>query len=343
MPYSKNPATMYAILDELSKLKALDIDYDNLFSGLVSTKIQGAIDELSLLISGGTGSQDLDSVLTLGNNAGSNDIDLNGNDLLNVNNINLSTINGSAYPPTGSTIVDASGVTYDNISSGLVSTEVQGAIDELNTLISGITETQDLSAVLALGNSAGANDIDLNSNDLLNVNNINLNTINGAPYPPTGSTIVDASGVTYNNVTSGLVSTDVQGAIDELSTLVSGTTSGSDKGSFGASADGSTTGLVGYITMPYNGTITGWQVIGSETGSCSFDVWKTAAGIIPTVANSITGSEKPALTAQQINSDLNLTTWATTSIAVGDIIGISLDSASSLTSIWLTVFTTKLP
>jgi hypothetical protein len=258
MPYSKNPATMYAILDELSKLKALDIDYDNLFSGLVSTKIQGAIDELSLLISGGTGSQDLDSVLTLGNNAGSNDIDLN-------------------------------------------------------------------------------------SNDLLNVNNINLNTINGAPYPPTGSTIVDASGVTYDNVTSGLVSTDVQGAIDELNVLISGITITSDKGSFGASADGSTTGLVGYITMPYNGTITGWQVIGSETGSCSFDVWKTAAGIIPTVANSITGSEKPALTAQQINSDLNLTTWATTSIAVGDIIGIILDSASSLTSIWLTVFTTKLP
>lgn len=91
MPYSKNPATMYAILDELSKLKALDIDYDNLSSGLVSTDMQGAIDELSLSIGGGTGStvsQDLDSVLTVGNNAGLNDIDLNGNDLLNVGALN---------------------------------------------------------------------------------------------------------------------------------------------------------------------------------------------------------------------------------------------------------------
>jgi hypothetical protein len=62
MGYNKNPATMYAILDELSKLKALDIDYDNLSSGLVSTKIQGAIDELSVLVSGGTVSVDASGV-----------------------------------------------------------------------------------------------------------------------------------------------------------------------------------------------------------------------------------------------------------------------------------------
>jgi hypothetical protein len=207
----------------------------------------------------------------------------------------------------------------------------------------GSTVSQDLDSVLTVGNSAGANDIDLNNNDLLNVGNINLNTINGAAYPPTGSTIVNATGVTYDNVTSGLSSTNVQGAIDELNVLISGSTATSDKGSFGASIDASTLGLLGYITMPYNGTITGWQVIGDVAGNGVIDIWKTASGIIPTVANSITGSEKPTLTAQQINSDLNLTTWTTTSITVGDIIAINLDSASSLSKIWLTVFTTKLP
>jgi hypothetical protein len=39
--------------------------------------------------------------------------------------------------------------------------------------------TQDLASVLALGNSAGAFDIDLNSNDITNVS-----LINGSPYPP---------------------------------------------------------------------------------------------------------------------------------------------------------------
>jgi len=121
-----------------------------------------------------------------------------------------------------------------------------------------------------------------------------------------------------------------------------GGAAGSDKGSFGASIDIASVGTAGYITIPYNGTITGWQVIGNVSGTCVFDVWKTAAGIIPTVANTIAGTEKPTLTAQQINSDLALTSW-TTAVTAGDIVGIVLDSASVLSQAWLTVFITKLP
>ena len=80
------------------------------------------------------------------------------------------------YYESGSTIINASGVTYDNISSGLSSTDVQGAIDELGGLISGITETQDLQAVLTLGNSAGSNNINMNNNDLLNADKISFFT-----------------------------------------------------------------------------------------------------------------------------------------------------------------------
>ena len=112
------------------------------------------------------------------------------------------------------------------------------------------------------------------------------------------------------------------------------------KGSFGATIDATTTGFVGYITIPYSGTITGWQVIGDAVGNCVIDVWKTSAGVIPTVLNTITGTEKPTLSSQQISSDLNLTTW-TISVLEGDIIGINLDSASLLSRIWLTLFITK--
>ena len=56
---------------------------------------------------------DLDTTLTAGNNAGSNDIDMNNNDILNVNNIN-----GSPYPPSGPadnlTAVLTAGNTADN-------------------------------------------------------------------------------------------------------------------------------------------------------------------------------------------------------------------------------------
>ena len=43
-----------------------------------------------------------------------------------------------------------------------------------------------LATVLAAGNSAGINDIYMNSNDILAANNIDLVTINGAAYPPAG-------------------------------------------------------------------------------------------------------------------------------------------------------------
>jgi len=119
-------------------------------------------------------------------------------------------------------------------------------------------------------------------------------------------------------------------------------TGGSDKGSFGAVANSSFTGLIGYITIPYNGTITGWQVIGDISGNCVFDVWKQSAGVIPTISDTITGTEKPNLISQQINSNLSLTTWTTT-VTSGDIVAINLDSASVLLQCWLTVFITKLP
>lgn len=61
----------------------------------------GSCSDLALLLStdfffvvSGGGTSDLATVLAAGNSAGANDIDLNGNDLLNVTNIN-----GSAYPP----------------------------------------------------------------------------------------------------------------------------------------------------------------------------------------------------------------------------------------------------
>ena len=111
-------------------------------------------------------------------------------------------------------------------------------------------------------------------------------------------------------------------------------------GSFGAGASALNLGLIGYITIPYSGTITGWQVIGDISGNCVFDVWKSSAGTIPTVANTITGTEKPTLSSQQINSDLNLTSW-TTAVLVGDVIAINLDSASVLNQIWLTIFINK--
>ena len=88
-----------------------------------------------------------------------------------------------------------------------------------------------------------------------------------------------------------------------------------------------------YIVMPYACTIKSWRIIGNTIGNIVIDVWKKA-NAVPTIADTITGTEKPTLSSQQINQDTNLTTW-NTAVAVGDVIAFNVDSVSGLGSITL--------
>lgn len=100
-------------------------------------------------------------------------------------------------------------------------------------------------------------------------------------------------------------------------------------------------GFVGYLSIPYAATINEWVIIGKESGSIVVDVWKdTYANFPPTVADSITGTEKPTLSSAQINRDQALSTW-TTSIAAGDVMAFNVDSASTVTQVTLVLKVTK--
>src|SRR6266850_1537158 len=58
------------------------------------------------------------------------------------------------------------------------------------------------------------------------------------------------------------------------------------------------TGPKGSMEVPFTGTIVGWTLLAEQSGSMVIDVWKTSfAGAQPTVANTITGSEKPTLSS----------------------------------------------
>lgn len=140
---------------------AAQVNYDNLISGLTSTDVQGALDELKVLVDAGGGGA-VDSV----------------------------------FGRTGVVVAedgDYAGIqiTYDNTSSGLTSTTVQGAIDDLDTVVDGIVDD--------ITNGVGVV--------------TSFNTREGAVVPTDGD--YTAIQVTYDN-TTGLTSTDVQGAIDEL-------------------------------------------------------------------------------------------------------------------------------
>lgn len=98
-------------------------------------------------------------------------------------------------------------------------------------------------------------------------------------------------------------------------------------------------GQKGYATVPYNCVITKWYITADKVGDIVVDVWK-AASAIPTVANTITGTEKPTLTAQQLSSDTNLTTWNTV-INAEDVVGFNVDSISGVSRITLVIEVVK--
>ena len=92
-----------------------------------------------------------------------------------------------------------------------------------------------------------------------------------------------------------------------------------------------TTGLKGSIVVPFACTINSWSLVASPSGSITVDVWKTPlADYPPSVADSITGGAKPAISAGQQASSSSLGAW-TTAIAEGDTISFNVDAVTDVT------------
>ena len=91
-----------------------------------------------------------------------------------------------------------------------------------------------------------------------------------------------------------------------------------------------TSGVKGDLTIPFNCTITEWTLLADQSGSIVIDVWKDVyANYPPTVADSITGSAKPTITASIKNQSTTLTGW-TSSITAGDTLRFNVDSSTIL-------------
>jgi len=104
-----------------------------------------------------------------------------------------------------------------------------------------------------------------------------------------------------------------------------------------------TTGVKGYLEIPFGCTITRSTLIADQSGSIVIDIWKdTYANYPPVDADSITASAPPTLSGAIKSQDSTLTGWTTT-IAAGDILGYNVDSnpATSITQVTLSLRVTK--
>ena len=84
-----------------------------------------------------------------------------------------------------------------------------------------------------------------------------------------------------------------------------------------------TTAAVGYVTVPFACTITGWHIM-ADAGTVTVKVWRVNAGTaLPTVSNSINTSGVALASGTKIDST-TVTDFTSTAIAANDTLGFSL-------------------
>ena len=235
----------------------------------------------------------LANVLLQGNSAGASDIDMNNNDILNVDNIDLSTINGSAYPPV---------VASDNLQNVLTAgNTATGANAKIGLTDSGI------------GNVA-------NPQLTLNNSNATAGVINGVPcveYYKSGRNSTTGDTI----ATQTFQAKNASGTKTEyarLETAVRGTGVGNDDGSLGFYF--STNGVLAEV----------FRMNGADNENNSFrpldmngNALRTTSGNLPITASASAGTGHIDITAKTlsaINLDANITLNALSSTGTGDVI-----------------------
>lgn len=93
-----------------------------------------------------------------------------------------------------------------------------------------------------------------------------------------------------------------------------------------------------YLRVPYDMTVTGWDIVADQSGSIVVDVWKDSyANFPPTVADTIAGTEKPTLSSALKNQDVSLSSFTTTIVA-GQYLEFNVDSAATVTKVMITLY-----
>ena len=95
------------------------------------------------------------------------------------------------------------------------------------------------------------------------------------------------------------------------------------------------TGVKGYVEIPFACTITEATLLADQSGSIVVDVWKCtyaqfdAGGTHPVSGDKITASAPPTISSDTKSQDSTLSGW-TTAVSAGDILAFNVNSASAV-------------
>jgi len=99
------------------------------------------------------------------------------------------------------------------------------------------------------------------------------------------------------------------------------------------------TGTQHAVKIPYGGTLTGWLLIASPSGSVTCDILRAADGAGLPVTSIVGGSgTKPSVSSAVENSSTSFTSWTSTTLTAKDNMAISLSGVSTSTYCALTLY-----
>ncbi len=100
-----------------------------------------------------------------------------------------------------------------------------------------------------------------------------------------------------------------------------------------------TTGTKNPIKVPYGGTLAGWTMMCSPSGSVTADVFRAANAAGLPVTSIVGGAGvKPAVATNVENSSTSFTNWTSTTITAKDNLAISLSGVTAVTYMELTLY-----
>lgn len=100
-----------------------------------------------------------------------------------------------------------------------------------------------------------------------------------------------------------------------------------------------TTGVKGFVRMPFPAAIVSWAVMADQSGSIVVDVLR-ANNAVP-VTSIVGGGNKPTLSSAQFTT-ANPSSWTSTTLAQNDWLGFSVSSAATLTRATVDLILNKL-
>lgn len=161
-----------------------------------------------------------------------------------------------------------------------------------------------------------------------------IQTAFASVYAAIATPIKETSGPT--TLTTGSIA-DGQRLKRSGSTLIGETPTGGVDIVIGDGVNVITTGVKGFIELPYAGTITQVSLVSDVSGSIVIDIWKQIyASFPPTVTQTIDASALPTLSSAQKYQDATLTGWTKT-FAAGDWLAFNVNSAVTLHQVTLSI------